>query len=293
MPVGRGWAVWVHSLCAPAILAGQIIERFKGVGAASVSWKDIGAVVPDESGVNGHIARLLGALADSGLCTDCESLGEGLQVAVDCVNASGSTAAPELLEALGCDEIMALNTSDSGLFPHPPEPTQENLTLPGGLCEAVVKAGADVGFAQDPDADRLALIDEKGRYVGEEYTLALGAMALLEGAKALGREGAKGGDVLVTNLSTSRMLDDVAARHGARVIRTAVGEANVVEAMKREGALAGGEGNGGVIWPRVTYVRDSLSAIGDDAVAHVAHRRRTRQETLIERARRGAAGLRD
>jgi phosphomannomutase len=126
----------------------------------------------------------------------------------------------------------------------------------------VRESEADVGFAQDPDADRLALIDEQGRYVGEEYTLALGAMALLE-ARARQRDGetAREGNVLVTNLSTSRMLEDVAARYGARVIRTAVGEANVVEVMKREKALAGGEGNGGVIWPRVTYVRDSLGAM--------------------------------
>ncbi len=250
--------------CAPpATLAGQIIERFKS-GRAEPSSKDAAAEL-DDTGVIQHTTRIYHALSESGLCDNPATLAEGLSVAVDCVNASGRTGALEFLEAIGCNEVLALNIDDSGLFPHPPEPTRENLMLPGGLSEAVKESGADIGFAQDPDADRLALLDEQGRYVGEEYTLALGALALLESAKERQGESAMGrptaGLVLVTNLSTSRMIDDVAARYGARVIRTAVGEANVVEVMKREKALAGGEGNGGVIWPRVTYVRDSLSAM--------------------------------
>jgi phosphomannomutase len=244
--------------CAPpAVLANQIIERFKGSGAGGGA----GAVETDGEGLVEHTVRVLHAISESGLCAYPERIGEGLKVAVDCVNASGSKGAPAMLEELNCDEVLALHAEESGVFPHPPEPTRENLTLPGGLSEAVRESGSDVGFAQDPDADRLALIDEQGRYIGEEYTLALGAMALLEAAKARKSQSAKAAEVLVTNLSTSRMLDDVAAKYGARVIRTAVGEANVVEAMKREKALAGGEGNGGVIWPRVTYVRDSLSAM--------------------------------
>jgi phosphomannomutase len=252
--------------CAPpAVLAGEIIERFKSARPGLVGWEQLGSVVQDDSGVDEHIGRIMEAMAESGLCDTPEALGDGLSVAVDCVNASGAVGAPRLLEALGCAEILPLNTSSSGLFPHPPEPTAENLGMPGGLADAVREAGADVGFAQDPDADRLALIDETGRYVGEEYTLALGAMALLSGSETAKRRGTETGmgegAVLVTNLSTSRMLDDVAARFGVRVMRTAVGEANVVETMKRERALAGGEGNGGVIWPRVAYVRDSLSAM--------------------------------
>ncbi len=241
--------------CAPpAVFANQIIERFRAGGAGAVAWDRVGALVQDGSGVDEHVQRVLTALEESGLCEEPQTLGDGLRVAVDCVNASGSRGAPQLLEALGCAEILPLNVSESGLFPHPPEPTLENLSMAGGLADAVREAGADVGFAQDPDADRLALIDEQGAYVGEEYTLALGAMALLSTPEGKGA-------ALVTNLSTSRMLDDVAARFGARVLRTAVGEANVVESMKRERALAGGEGNGGVIWPRVAYVRDSLSAM--------------------------------
>jgi len=167
---------------------------------------------------------------------------------------------------LGC-EVEVSGEYEDGVFTHTPEPTRENLT---GLCALVKKHRAAIGFAQDPDADRLAIVDERGEYIGEEYTLVLAAEALLsETAKHRDSEtGKKKRErVLVTNLSTSRMIDDVAARHGARVIRTAVGEANVVEAMKREAAagrdvVVGGEGNGGVIWPRVTYVRDSLSAMG-------------------------------
>jgi phosphomannomutase len=157
-------------------------------------------------------------------------------------------------------ELVHLGADDGGVFPHAPEPTKENLQ---GLCAAMAKLNADVGFAQDPDADRLAIVDERGEYIGEEYTLALAAESLLS---APGRGRPRGGPVLVANLSTSRMIDDIAAAHGARVVRTPVGEANVVEAMKREKAaghdvVLGGEGNGGVIWPRVTYVRDSLSAM--------------------------------
>jgi len=249
--------------CAPpAVLAAGIIARFGTTAPIAEGWAGLGGVVADDGGVDEHVERLLEALEDSGLAAMPSALGAGLRVVVDSVNASGAAGARLCLELLGCDEILHLNAADTGLFPHPPEPTAENLSLPGGLCDAVRGARADVGFAQDPDADRLAIVDETGRYIGEEYTLALGVWALLEGAKRAG-DGVPGGGPLTvaTNLSTSRMVDDVAARYGARVVRTAVGEANVVEAMKRERCVAGGEGNGGVIWPRVTYVRDSLSAM--------------------------------
>ncbi len=247
--------------CAPpARFANEIIERFKAGKPGLAGWEHLGAVCPDDSGVEEHVDRVLAAMQEAGLSDDPSRLGEGLRIAVDSVNGSGILGARLLLEALGCEEILHLGVEDSGIFPHPPEPTRENLSLPGGLCDAVAEAEFDVGFAQDPDADRLALVDGSGRYVGEEYTLALGAMALLESAAIDGKTAVRA-PVLATNLSTSRMLDDVAAKYGGRVVRTAVGEANVVEAMKREGALAGGEGNGGLIWPRVTFVRDSLSAM--------------------------------
>jgi phosphomannomutase len=198
-------------------------------------------------------------MEEAGFGPDASVIGNGLSVAIDSVNASGTAGARDLLESMGIDEVLHLGAEDTGIFPHPPEPTRENLSLPGGLCDSVRENESDVGFAQDPDADRLAIIDEKGRYIGEEYTLALGVRALLESERLRGAT--TNGLTVVTNLSTSRMIDDVAAGFGARVLRTAVGEANVVEAMKREGSLAGGEGNGGVIWPRVAYVRDSLTAM--------------------------------
>ncbi|NRA59264.1 MAG: phosphoglucosamine mutase, partial [Phycisphaerales bacterium] len=158
-------------------------------------------------------------------------------------------------------EVITLNCSSSGVFPHTPEPTRENLSGSGGLCSVVPGVGADVGFAQDPDADRLAIIDEKGRYIGEEYTLVLSALALLE------LEDDPKDAVLVANLSTSRMIDDLAERFGARVERTPVGEAHVAQRMIElladgQNVVLGGEGNGGVIWPEISFVRDSVVAMG-------------------------------
>ncbi len=193
-------------------------------------------------------------------------LGRRVRCVVDAVNSSGSTVAVPFLDAVG--EVIQIHCNGTGEFPHTPEPTRENLSGEGGLCDAVPGLKADIGFAQDPDADRLAIVDEKGQYIGEEYTLVLCAAALMEARKEDGLEArpTKEKPVFVVNLSTSRMIDDVAARYGAEVVRTPVGEANVVEAMKRlkaEGrdVVMGGEGNGGVIWPEVTYVRDSLSAM--------------------------------
>jgi phosphomannomutase len=245
--------------CAPpAALAAQVIERFRAGAGVNVSWDRVGTVAFKGRATETHIARVIDAMHESGLSRSEQGVGRGVRVAVDCVNASASRTAPAMLHALGC-EVVGVNCDaegpNAGLFPHPPEPTRENLSGAGGLCDVVRSRGCAVGFALDPDADRLALIDENGEYVGEEYTLALSAWAILEAG------GSGKGATLVTNLSTSRMLNDVAVRFGARVVRTPVGEANVVEAIKREGAIAGGEGNGGAIWPRSCYVRDSLSAM--------------------------------
>jgi len=169
------------------------------------------------------------------------------KVVLDSVNGAGCIGTPMLLSELGT-EMIHMNNQATGLFAHTPEPTKENLVT---LCAEVLKRKAAVGFAQDPDADRLALVDEQGTYVGEEYTLALGAYARLM---------SKVGPV-VANLSTSRMVDDIAARYGAPVYRTPVGEANVAGKMIEVGAVIGGEGNGGVIDLRVGPVRDSFLGI--------------------------------
>jgi phosphomannomutase len=173
-----------------------------------------------------------------------------LHVVLDSVNASGCEGGRLMLDALGCG-VTHIFGEMTGIFGHTPEPTETNLVELAQTVRAT--AGAACGFAQDPDADRLAIVDETGRYIGEEYTLVLAALRMLE---------LRGPFTLAANLSTSRMIDDIAARFaGATVLRTAVGEANVVGALKPAGGLLGGEGNGGVIVPEVCWVRDSLSAM--------------------------------
>ena len=189
-----------------------------------------------------HVKRVLEHVDALGISS------KRLKVVLDSVNGAGCVATATLLNKLGC-QLAHLNAVPNGQFPHEPEPTEKNLT---GLCEEVRRQRGAVGFAQDPDADRLAVVDENGTYIGEEYTLALAARLILAKKK---------GGVAVTNLSTSRMLDDIAAKHDGRVIRTPVGEANVVQAMLQNGAVIGGEGNGGVIDPRIVPGRDSLVGI--------------------------------
>jgi len=169
------------------------------------------------------------------------------KVVLDSINGAGCIATPALLEKLGC-EVVHLNAKPDGNFAHNPEPIEENLTE---LCDAVRAGVAAVGFAQDADADRLAIIDENGRFIGEEYTLALAAAFVLSKRR---------GDI-ATNLSTSRMVDDLAARAGCKVVRTPTGEANVIAGMLAGDCILAGEGGGGVIEPLVVPVRDSFVAI--------------------------------
>ena len=200
----------------------------------------------DGQGAESRDTTTHGAHVDA-VCAVCDVTGiaaRRFKVVVDSVNGAGCVVTPMLLGKLGC-EVIHLNAKPTGKFAHRPEPVEENLS---GLCEAVRKHKAAVGFAQDADADRLAIVDETGRFIGEEYTLALAADFVLSKRR---------GD-LATNLGTSRMIDDLAAAAGRRVVRAPTGEANVVEAMVREGCLFGGEGGGGVIDPRVVPVRDSL-----------------------------------
>ncbi len=189
------------------------------------------------------------------------------KVVLDSVNGAGCVATPMLLGRLGC-EVSHLNGEGTGRFAHRPEPVAENL---GELCGAVVRHGAAVGFAQDADADRLAIVDETGRFIGEEYTLALAAAFVLRHRKGK----------LATNLGTSRMIDDLAGPAGCEVVRAPTGEANVVEAMRREGCILGGEGGGGVIEPRVVAVRDSLVGIAY-VLAYLAETGKALSELVAE-----------
>lgn len=168
-------------------------------------------------------------------------------VALDSVNGAGSYITQELLERLGCTVIPVHCTID-GTFPRVAEPLAENLS---DLCRAVKKHDADIGFAQDPDADRLAIVDENGRAIGEEYTVAIAADHVLSTVTG----------PVVVNMSTTRAVEDVAKRHGVKFYRSAVGEINVVEEMRRRKAAVGGEGNGGVIAPALHLGRDSLAGI--------------------------------
>lgn len=264
------------SACAPpAVVANELVSRFHVGKVGLAPWDRVGSVVEDDSAVEIHLARVLSALADSGVADDPAEIGRGLNVVLDSVNGSGAVGGLAALEHMGVGEILQLGDSDSGVFSHAPEPTKENLV---DTARAVLESGANVGFAQDPDADRLAIIDDMGRYIGEEYTLVLSALALLGAMKRRGEP--TQGVTLVVNLSTSRMIDDLAARFGARVLRTAVGEANVVETMKRERSVVGGEGNGGVIWPRVTYVRDSVAGMG--LVLSLLNQGRTSLSSIVD-----------
>ncbi len=169
------------------------------------------------------------------------------RVVADCVHGAGGVIVPPLLEQLGCEAIY-LNLEPHGRFPRNPEPLPENL---GQLAEAVKAQRADLGVAVDPDADRMALVSEKGVPLGEEYTLALAVDFMLNLKKGK----------VATNVSTSLAIDDIAAKHGCVVERTRVGEINVAKRMREIGAVIGGEGNGGVMLPDVHLGRDAMVGI--------------------------------
>jgi phosphomannomutase len=180
---------------------------------------------------------------------------KGFKVLLDSNHGAGSELGRKLLESLGC-RVTVLGGEADGRFEHLPEPTAENLA---SVLAEVTKVAADVGFCQDPDADRLAVIDESGRYLGEEYTLALCVAHVLNRRRG----------PIVANCATSRMSEDLAKGHDVPFCRSAVGEANVVDAMLAQNAAFGGEGNGGPIDPRVGLVRDSFVGMAQllDAMA--------------------------
>ena len=207
------------------------------------TWDALGEVTVDEAAIRRHIDLVL-ALD----FIDVDAIrSRHFRVALDCARGAGGAIIPALLERLGCD-VTAINLETDGRFPRPPEPVAANL---GDLEQLVLKAGADVGFATDPDVDRLALVSDEGRAIGEDWTLALAARLALRY-----RHGP-----VVANLSTSRVVDDVAAEAGTTVIRAPVGEVNVAVRMRDEGAAIGGEGNGGVILSEVHLGRDAPLAV--------------------------------
>jgi phosphomannomutase len=217
------------------------LDRFNRRAFSWVSWDALGRARTINDPERSHLASVLGIVDVAAIER------RGFKVVLDACHGAGGRMGAALLQALGC-RTLVLGAQADGRYDHPPEPTENNLKEFAAIVPA---AKADVGFAQDPDADRLAVIDETGRYIGEELTLALAALRRLEQAKG----------AVVLNLSTSRLTEDLARRTGCPVFRTPVGEINVVERMLAENAILGGEGNGGVIDPRVGYVRDSFVAM--------------------------------
>lgn len=226
---------------------GLFLENAEGVemrslvesGIPRARWDQLGRVERDDGAVQRHIDRVLAIPY-----LDVEGIRRRkFHVALDCVRGAGAMIMPSLLERFGC-RVIAINLEPDGHFPRPPEPVAENL---GDLERLVLRSGAAVGFAVDPDVDRLALISDAGKAIGEDFTLALAAKLVLRHRRG----------PVVTNLSTSRIVEDVAGAAGVPVIRAPVGEVNVAVRMRDERAAVGGEGNGGVILPEVHLGRDA------------------------------------
>ena len=204
-----------------------------------------GNVRTDEGAVTRHLE---GVLRLPGLAV-AEIRAKEVRVALDAVRGAGGPIMRALLERLGCD-VAGIHLETDGEFPRAPEPVPENL---GELAGLVRRSGADLGFAVDPDGDRLAIVDERGEPIGEDYTLAFAVRAVLGGEHGTGN----GNRVVVCNLSTSLVVEDAARECGAEVVRTPVGEAHVARAILRLAAVIGGEGNGGVIYPALHVGRDA------------------------------------
>lgn len=222
----------------------EILEILQNQFFAFSDVRNLGSISQEDHMVEVHIQKILDlALVDTYAIKKAQ-----LKVVVDGVNSAGGVYVPQLLKALGVEKVVKLNCEPNGWFAHNPEPLKKNLTE---ICEYIEQQGADLGICVDPDVDRLVLIDERGEMFGEEYTLVAVADYVLQHTKS----------AVVSNLSSSRALKDVAARHGCRHHASAVGEVNVIEIMKRTDALIGGEGNGGVIYPELHYGRDALVGI--------------------------------
>jgi phosphomannomutase len=218
---------------------GEEMRAYVDRGIPRVKWDRLGTVESDSGAAERHLQRILKLPY-----LDVAAIRKRrFHVALDCVRGAGSVIVPALLERLGC-RVTAIHTEPDGRFPHPPEPVAENL---GDLENLVRDSKADVGLAVDPDVDRLALVSEQGIALGEDYTLALAAMLVLKHRKG----------PVVTNLSTSRVVEDAVTRAGSRLTLAPVGEINVAVRMRETGAVVGGEGNGGVILPEVHLGRDA------------------------------------
>ena len=228
----------------------QMSQNLSAIDFAAVD--DLGSICSETDSIQHHID----AIRNLPLVDIKAIQTKGFKIVVDGVNSSGGIAVPQLLEALGA-EVVPIHCEPNGDFPHNPEPLAHHLT---DLSEAVVAHQADLGIAVDPDVDRLVFMDEKGTLFGEEYTLVACADYVLR---------TNPGNT-VSNLSSTRALAEVTSQYGGNYVASAVGEAHVVEMMKKTNAVIGGEGNGGVIYPDLHYGRDALVGIAL-FLSHLCH----------------------
>jgi phosphomannomutase len=223
---------------------GEGVRALAEQGPPRAGWDGIGEVREDPGAVGRHLEAILRLPA-----IDVPAIrAREFHVALDCVRGAGAVAILPLLERLGC-RVTGINLEPDGRFPRAPEPVPENL---GELGRLVRESGADLGLAVDPDVDRLAIVDGAGRAIGEDYTLAFAVRAVLDGRSKPAKD-----PTVVVNLSTSLVVEDAARAVGATVLRAPVGEANVARAIRERGAVIGGEGNGGVMYPALHIGRDA------------------------------------
>lgn len=235
---------------------GEEVLRLAESGNLDFSpFEELGATIFKEGYNEKHIEAVLNLkLVNRDLITRA-----GFRVAIDCVNSTGGLVIPTLLKKLGVKEVIELYCTPNGIFPHNPEPLPEHLTE---LSKTIVNQKADLGFSVDPDVDRLAIVCEDGSMFGEEYTLVAVADYVL--GKTPGNT--------ASNLSSTRALRDITHKYGCSYFASPVGEVNVVEAMKKNSCVIGGEGNGGVIYPEFHYGRDALAGIAL-FLTHMAERK--------------------
>lgn len=221
--------------------ARELLDIYHQGEYTKVGGADIRTVEEAEGATDLHIKAIIDALGPLPKTT------KKLRVVLDSCNGAGSLVGPKLIQALGA-EVIPINVTPDGSFPRPAEPVAENL---GELCAKVKEHHADVGFAQDMDADRLAIVSNRGEAIGEDYTLVLAMLYVLAREKG----------PVVANLSTTCAVEDIAKRFDCPVFLTKIGEVNVTDAMRQHNAVIGGEGNGGVIYPRINFARDSLTGM--------------------------------
>ncbi len=222
----------------------DVIDISKEQSYSYKKFDEIGSVTEDPDLLDYHIQKILDlSYIDPDLIAS-----KDFSVAIDPVNGTGAVSLPKLLKALGVKTIEAINDDPSGLFAHVAEPLPEHL---GDICELVKEKNCDIGFVTDPDSDRLAIVSDKGNLFGEEYTQAAAFDFLLDKKKG----------ACATNLSSSRVAEDIAHKYEVQCHRSSVGEINVVKKMQEVDAVIGGEGNGGVINPDLHYGRDALVGI--------------------------------